>query len=329
MSILEFHTGAGTLLNLAKQFFQHDSYAWRVWVAVGFEDYPSLKLNLERRVTQRPWIWIFTIPDIVHPITYISAAGLATLLVNLLRKCNVDINTIPQTPVLASPLYAAAINNRHRTVDVLLTAGADPNTYGGNYGTALQAASAFGNLSVIPCLLNAGAEINAQSGYFGNALQAAARSGVPDVVRLLVNAGANVNAQGGLFGNALQSACYEGTIESVELLLKNGADVNAQGGHFGNALQAAAARGYVNVVKLLLDNGAHVKDSEGNFAVSLGDIPGRNELELIQLLLKYGAIEEPPSASVSRRTSLESGDYRVSQSSTSVAEPEIERIEIT
>jgi hypothetical protein len=104
MSILESHAGAGTLLNLALQFFQLDSNAWRVWVAVGFGEsrYRGFRLNLKELVTQQPWISI--ISDIVHPITYISAAGLATLLVILLRKHDADINTIPQTPSLASPL---------------------------------------------------------------------------------------------------------------------------------------------------------------------------------------------------------------------------------
>jgi ankyrin repeat protein len=314
MSILGPHAGAGILLNLALQFCQIDSYAWRVWVAVAFGYSRFLRLDLKNLVIQPPWA--SSAPDIVHPINYISAAGLATLLAVLLRKPHADIDTIPLTiPGLASPLYAPAANGHHRTFDLLLTAGADPNRKpGGFYGTALQAASAFGYLSVVRCLLDAGAEINAQSGYYGDALQAASRSGFPELVRLLLDEGANVNAQGGLFGNALQAACDEGTIESVKLLLQNGADVNAQGGRWRHALQAAAYNGHENVVQLLLDNGAHVKDSEGNFIISLDGIPGTNELELIQLLLKYGAIEEPPpSASVSRRTSLDSDTSSVSE----------------
>ncbi|KAI1584776.1 ankyrin repeat domain containing protein [Pyrenophora tritici-repentis] len=48
---------------------------------------------------------------------------------------------------------------------MLLDAGADVNAQGGDYGNALQAASAEGHEQVVKMLLDAGADVNAQGGY--------------------------------------------------------------------------------------------------------------------------------------------------------------------
>jgi ankyrin repeat protein len=88
------------------------------------------------------------------------------------------------------------------------------------------------------------------SGEYGNALQAASARGHEQVVKLLLDKGADLNAQGGEYGNALQAAAARGHEQVVKLLLDKGADPNAQGGEYGNALQAASARGHEQVVKL-------------------------------------------------------------------------------
>jgi ankyrin repeat protein len=82
-------------------------------------------------------------------------------------------------------------------VRLLLDKGADINVQGGDYGNALQAASANGHEMIVRLLLDKGADINAQGGHHGNALQAALQGGHQTVVRLLVDKGADINAQGG------------------------------------------------------------------------------------------------------------------------------------
>ncbi|CAN9174414.1 unnamed protein product [Alternaria alternata] len=62
---------------------------------------------------------------------------------------------------------------------------------GGNYGRALQAASAEDHGEIVHILLDAGADVNAQGGYYGSALQAASAGGHEQIVRLLVDKGAN------------------------------------------------------------------------------------------------------------------------------------------
>ncbi len=72
-------------------------------------------------------------------------------------------------------------------------------------------------------LAEGGADVNAQGGDFGNALQAASARGDAEIVQQLLEHGADVNAQGGHFGNALQAASAEGHAEIVQQLLKHGA----------------------------------------------------------------------------------------------------------
>lgn len=97
-------------------------------------------------------------------------------------------------------------------------------------------------------------DINAQGGEYGTALQAASAEGQKEVVHMLLGKGADVNIQGGVWGTSLQAASAGGQIEVVEILLGKGADVNAQGVLYSTALQAASARGHKDIVDILLDH---------------------------------------------------------------------------
>ena len=65
-------------------------------------------------------------------------------------------------------------------------------------------------LSIIHHLLDEGADVNSQGGRFHTALQTAcARQGANEgLVELLLEKVANINAVGGKYGTALQAAAY-------------------------------------------------------------------------------------------------------------------------
>lgn len=85
---------------------------------------------------------------------------------------------------------------------------------------------------MVRLLLEKCADINGQGGEYGNALQAASAGGSEKVVRLLLEKRADANAQGGKYSNALYVASAGGHERVVRLLLEKGADVDAEGGHF-------------------------------------------------------------------------------------------------
>jgi hypothetical protein len=111
---------------------------------------------------------------------------------------------------IVSPLYCASSLGLRSIVKLLLEAGAEVNTQGGKYGTALQAASQNGSSEVVKLLLEAGADLNTHGGIYGTALRAASRNGNNMLTKLLFEARADINTQGGIYGTALQAAsCSE------------------------------------------------------------------------------------------------------------------------
>lgn len=101
--------------------------------------------------------------------------------------------------------------------------------------------------------------INSKGGRCGTALQAASYHGHVSVVYWLLKNGADVNQMGGLYGTALQAAAFNGHAEVVELLLDHGANVNLEGGKYNTALDAAKQRKLLcqeRVKKILFSRGA-------------------------------------------------------------------------
>lgn len=134
---------------------------------------------------------------------------------------------------IATPLYYAALLGSSTITRLLLGQRADVNAQGGNYGNALQAASAKGHKAVVKLLIEAGADVNASGGQFGNALQAASAEGYEQIASILLDAHAMMHMQGGLFSNALHAALAGGHEPTVRILLERdagfGLDLRAKG----------------------------------------------------------------------------------------------------
>ena len=134
-----------------------------------------------------------------------------------------------------------------------------PFTRNSDVGTGLYYACFLGLGDVADGLLSAGADVNAAGGQYGHALQAASYTGHLQIAKMLIVEGANVNAMGGEFGSALGAAATEGYKELAEMLIAKGADVNTGGGMFdGSPLFAALSGRHEDTAEMLIDNGADV-----------------------------------------------------------------------
>ena len=228
-------------------------------------------------------------------------------------------------------LEAAISGKRLEMIQVLLSAGADPNgasEYAGP-GTLLSVPVMKGDIKLVEALLSFGVNANNyhhQDGldpaWVSNALPIAAQSGNKDMVQLLLDAGAAVDASylnidtdassediDVLGTTALLSAVRHGRNELAALLLQVGANVNTRPQPFGGwtALQAAAKCGNTELVRTLLDKGAHVDDPAhtelGRTALQAASFEGH--IDLVLLFLEAGADPNAPPAESRGITALQ------------------------
>src|SRR2546427_7688779 len=178
---------------------------------------------------------------------------------------------------------------------------------------------------MIDVLLHAGADPNSANPGGETALMTATRTGKPDAVRLLLDRGAAVNARESVRGqSALMWAILENHPEVVSLLLARGADVNAQtnisipdgatgtpqatsadiGAHGAGiyrpravstssggmtSLLFAAREGNLEMARILVDSKADLERPSANGTRPLVVAITNNHIELALFLLEKGA----------------------------------------
>ncbi|KAL2046479.1 hypothetical protein ABVK25_011834 [Lepraria finkii] len=165
----------------------------------------------------------------------------------------------------------------------------DWDSVGGQYGTALQAASAAGHLSAVSFLIDRGANIDAQCGLHGCAVNAAADSGNDEIIRVLVIAGASLSIGDEAGCMPLHMASRKGRAEVVKLLLDQGADLSIASTKGSTPLNAAANNGHLEVVKVLLNRGADLSVANTNGLTPLYSASLKGHLEVVKVLLDQGA----------------------------------------
>lgn len=128
-----------------------------------------------------------------------------------------------------------------KKVKALLAGGADVNKIN-MWGSALHAASRYGNLEIVTYLIGHGADVNLKGNFGDTSLMYAASAGKFEIVKLLVEKGADVNAENSLTKWApLTNAALSGRYEIVTYLIDKGADVSKQaGGAYVNAASGMA-----------------------------------------------------------------------------------------
>jgi len=136
-------------------------------------------------------------------------------------------------------------------------------------GQPLHLAAYLGSLSLVKLLASAGADLNSAGGRFGSALVAAVCGQQEDVVRYLIQRGLDPNIASPKLGTALRYASKYGDRRMMQILLDHGADPSVESGPGETALSAVqsgaekASRGvkhhWADKVNLLLHHGAGVK----------------------------------------------------------------------
>lgn len=136
-----------------------------------------------------------------------------------------------------SPLQLALTRNKRDTAKLLLERGVDLNTVSGRgtAGTAIQIASAANDTEMVRLLPSPQAWPDLLAGMMPHtALQMAARNGCKDIVDMFIEHRANANAPAtkSCCATAIQFAATQGYLGIAYVLLRNGADLNALCGMF-------------------------------------------------------------------------------------------------
>jgi ankyrin repeat protein len=174
------------------------------------------------------------------------------------------------------PLSLACGNDSPELVELLLGAGADPNTTLPGGETALMTAARTGVLGSVRTLLARGAEVNAKERNGQTAVMWAAAEGHADVVYALIQAGADFRTPLPSGFTPLFFAAREGRREVVRVLLKAGVEVNEpmrpnkSGGKTPrqgtSPFIIAVENGHFELAAALLMAGADPNDQRSGFA---------------------------------------------------------------
>eukprot|EP00873_Tetraselmis_striata_P043545 jgi/Tetstr1/463809/TSEL_008624.t1 len=187
------------------------------------------------------------------------------------------------------PLLLAASMDRVAAMQQLVDAGADVNRALPDGRTALLVAASKGFTPNVDILLKHGAELDAAHQGM-TSLWLASHAGHVDTVARLVSAGANLEAADGGGYTAAWLAAFNGRADILNILLEAGAAVNVVDSAQGTTpLTAAASAGRAECVDVLLRRGADVNKAakDGRTAVIMAASIGH--VDIIRALLAAGA----------------------------------------
>ncbi|KAM5292626.1 ankyrin repeat and SOCS box protein 3 [Ctenodactylus gundi] len=191
------------------------------------------------------------------------------------------------------PIHEAAYHNSVECLQILIHADSSKNyiktkTFEGL--CALHLAASQGHWKIAQILLDAGADPNTTTLEETTPLFLAVENGQIDVVRLLLEHGADVQGSHSMCGwNSLHQASFQENVEIIKLLLKNGAHKECRDDFEITPLFVAAQYGKLGSLRELISSGANVNCQALDKATPLFIAAQEGHAECVELLLSSGA----------------------------------------
>ena len=188
-------------------------------------------------------------------------------------------------------LVVASDKGNTDAINVLLTAGADPNIADANGNTCLHFAVHQGcNKEVVQMIIDHGAHVNIANKNGLTALMIACERGNIDVINVLLEAGSDPDITDASGNTCLQCSVLQGcSIEVLQTIIDHGAQVNATNKNGQTALMMASDCGYLNGINMLLRAGAdpNVINANGSTCLHFASRHGSSK-EALQTIIDHG-----------------------------------------
>jgi serine/threonine-protein phosphatase 6 regulatory ankyrin repeat subunit B len=184
-----------------------------------------------------------------------------------------------------TPIANACIASKPKIVDLLLTAGANPNTLTHSKMSLLMISAQERDTSSLRLLLKHNARVDLQDKKGLSALHYASLSGVFESVEMLVDAKAPINIQSKEGNTALHFAMYLVDPKITLYLLENGAFIDVQNKNGYSPLIIAAQEDNYSAIEVLIQHHANpdLKTKRGHTALSLA-VLGNSDAIVFYLL---------------------------------------------
>ena len=191
----------------------------------------------------------------------------------------------------AHPFVRAAQNDNIEALAALV-AETDVNMRDQQSGTtALEHAVRNANREMVQLLLSAGADPNAKDADGQTVLMDLDEDATVDLVWDLINSGAKVNLQDMEGNTALMELAASKNVEAIKALLDAGAKLETKNKQGRTALMFAAIAGHVNTVRALLLAGADITVLDKENRDALAHALEENNKAVVRLLKSKGALE--------------------------------------
>jgi ankyrin repeat protein len=205
---------------------------------------------------------------------------------------------------LAQPLYYMTLAGMLRQTRKMIQKGADVNDTGGEFGTALQAASYKGHDEIARYLIASGANVNQRAGYFCSPFRAAVFGDHASIVLILIESSANVDAEMKNFtkirsskaNNPLDNPDLGYLHRSLYAMRQDELNIFYPRGKFFSALQLASSNGLTDMVRLFLDRGADISATDCTMRTALHCATSQLDIDGVSCLLRKGALVDGPES---------------------------------
>ncbi|CAG7924323.1 unnamed protein product [Penicillium olsonii] len=193
-----------------------------------------------------------------------------------------------------TPLHRAVERDHYPIVELLLDAGASPNTTDKEGRTALMTAAWKNHVDILQLLIVRGADVNACDARKRNALHNLAADKAcrwgwgEEVVRYLLAAECRVDAQDELGRTPLHWACATGNARLAEMFVSE-VGINAVELRGKTALHVATAHDRDDIVRLLLAHRADINATSDGGWTPLHNACDKGCEKIVRMLLMEGA----------------------------------------